>query len=48
MVYMTKFVLDLKLILIFLDSGMYDGNTRNYSNFRSNNKLWFDNIIEEY
>ena len=33
---------------IILDSGMYDGNTRNYSNFRSNNKLWLDNIIDEY
>lgn len=42
------FVEKMKSGEIFLDSGMYDGNTRNYSNFRSNNKLWFDNIIEEY
>jgi hypothetical protein len=33
---------------IILDSGMYDGNTRNYSIFRSSKKLWMDNIIEEF
>jgi len=33
---------------IILDSGMYDGNTRNYSNFRSSNKFWLDNAKEEY
>ena len=33
---------------IYLDSGMYDGNTRNYSQFRSSSKLWLENAKEEY
>lgn len=42
------FVEKIKKGEIMLDSGMYNGNTRNYSNFRSLNKLWLDNIIDEY
>lgn len=33
---------------IILDSGMYEGNTRNYSQFRANKSLWYDLITEEY
>ena len=33
---------------IILDSGMYEGNSRNYSQFRANRCLWNDLIIEEY
>ena len=33
---------------IILDSGMYEGNTRNYSQFRANKYLWNKLIIEEY
>jgi len=37
----------LKRKLIIFDSGMYDGNTRNYSQFRGSS-FWDDLIIEEY
>ena len=33
---------------IFFDSGMYNGNTRNYSQFRANEDFWNKLIIEEY
>jgi hypothetical protein len=34
---------------IYFDSGMYEGNTRNYSQFRSNkNNFWSSLIIEEH
>ena len=33
---------------IILDSGMYEGNPRNYSPFRANKSLWNDLITEEY
>lgn len=34
---------------IIFDSGMYEGNTRNYSTFRSNaNDFWNERITEEY
>ena len=33
---------------IILDSGMYDGNNRHYSHFRSPNGVWEDLITEEY
>ena len=33
---------------IYFDSGMYQGNTRNYSQWRANNKIWDDLITEKY
>lgn len=33
---------------IIIDSGMYNGNGRNYSQFRADGKLWDSLIIEEY
>lgn len=33
---------------IIFDSGMYEGNSRNYSHFRSNCKIFEELIIEEY
>jgi len=33
---------------IILDSGMYQGNTRNYSQFRADKSFWYDLITEEY
>jgi hypothetical protein len=33
---------------IILDSGMYQGNSRNYSQFRAGKSLWYDLLIEEY
>ncbi len=33
---------------IFFDSGMYIGNTRNYSLFRANNNFWHELITEEF
>ena len=34
---------------IFFDSGMYDGNNRPYSQFRSDNRIWSQlNVIDEY
>lgn len=32
---------------IIFDSGMYNGNTRNYSHFRSNNKTFWSELITE-
>jgi hypothetical protein len=49
---MKKYVLVSHLIknkLIIFDSGMYSGNNRNYSQFRSiNNNFWKTLITEEY
>ena len=33
---------------IILDSGMYCGNRRNYSQFRADKSLWYDLLIEEF
>ncbi|MGZ9796846.1 LlaMI family restriction endonuclease [Mycoplasma sp. 4013] len=33
---------------IYFDSGMYEGNTRKYSQWRASNKYWNSLIIEEY
>ena len=33
---------------IFFDSGMYQGNSRNYSVWRANNTLWDSLIIHRY
>jgi hypothetical protein len=33
---------------IFFDSGMYQGNTRNYSQWRANNKFWESLIVDKY
>ena len=32
--------------IVFLDSGMYDGNNRPYSNWRADNRVW-DKLVEE-
>lgn len=43
------FLIGIKNGNIIFDSGMYLTNFRNYSNFRSNNKdFWYNLIIEEY
>jgi hypothetical protein len=43
------FLQELKNGSIIFDSGMYDGNSRNYSMFRSNNtSFWQQLITEEY
>lgn len=34
--------------LIFFDSGMYVGNSRNYSQWRANNDYWNSLIVEKY
>jgi hypothetical protein len=33
---------------IFIDSGMYEGNARNYSQFRASRGFWDALITEEY
>ena len=43
--YFYKGMIDKSIIL---DSGMYQGNTRKYSSFRSSGKVWDNLIIEEY
>jgi hypothetical protein len=43
------FVENIKNKNIIFDSGMYEGNSRNYSKFRSSsNKFWDNLIVEEY
>ena len=43
------FIKGIKDKTIIFDSGMYVGNTRNYSQFRSSNEtFWNELIIEEY
>ena len=34
--------------IIYLDSGMYETNLRNYSQFRANQSLWYDLVTEEF
>jgi hypothetical protein len=34
--------------VVFFDSGMYEGNTRNYSQWRANNALWESLIVRRY
>ena len=34
--------------IVFFDSGMYEGNSRNYSQWRANNNFWDSLIIEIY
>lgn len=41
------FIECIKIKKIKFDSGMYDGNNRNYSQFRGTS-FWNDLIIEEY
>jgi hypothetical protein len=41
----------LKLVrdgIVFFDSGMYEGNSRNYSQWRANNALWESLIVRRY
>ena len=33
---------------IILDSGMYQGNSRNYSQFRADKSLWYGLITDEH
>ena len=43
------FINGIKLKQIIFDSGLHIGNSRNYSQFRSNNTaFWNELIIEEY
>lgn len=42
------FINGIKNNKIIFDSGMYDGNSRNYSHFRADYNFWNDLIIEEY
>lgn len=42
------FVENIKTDIVIFDSGMYQGNNRNYSQFRSSNKFWNKLIVEEY
>jgi len=44
----SYFIKNMKNGLIIFDSGMYTGNTRNYSQFRSSSKVWDSMITEEY
>lgn len=34
--------------IVYFDSGMYDGNSRNYSQWRANNSHWDSLIVREY
>jgi hypothetical protein len=43
-----EFISYMKKRIIIFDSGMYEGNNRNYSQFRSNKHFWLNLIIEEY
>lgn len=42
------FINSIKNNKIIFDSGMYNGNSRNYSHFRAHYNFWNDLIIEEY
>jgi len=42
------FIECLKNKKIYFDSGMYEGNRRNYSHFRANSNVFENLIIEEY
>ncbi len=37
-----------KLGLVFFDSGMYQGNPRNYSQWRANNAFWENLVTSRY
>jgi len=41
-----RWITGVKAGLIFFDSGMYQGNSRNYSQWRANNKYWDSLIID--
>ena len=43
-----EFIKMFKENIIIFDSGMYEGNIRNYSHFRASSKIWGKLIIEEY
>lgn len=43
-----RFIKMLKTGIAIFDSGMYQGNSRNYSQFRATNRIWKKLIIEEY
>jgi len=42
------FIENIKNKSIIFDSGMYEGNSRNYSQFRSSSRFWDNLIIEEF
>jgi hypothetical protein len=42
------FIKNIKDGIIYFDSGMYDGNSRLYSQWRASSKFWNKLIIEEY
>lgn len=42
------FIENMKNKNIFFDSGMYNGNTRNYSHFRGKISFWYENANEIY
>jgi hypothetical protein len=42
------FIKMIKQRLVYFDSGMYETNKRNYSQFRASYKLWDKLIIQEY
>ena len=42
------FIEKMKSGAIYIDSGMYDGNSRNYSQFRASRSLWDALVTEEY
>lgn len=42
------FIEKIKECIIFFDSGMYEGNSRNYSQFRANKSFWLSITEEEY
>jgi len=44
----NNFIQFFKTNKIIFDSGMYEGNNRNYSHFRGSGKFWKELIIEEY
>ena len=43
-----KWISDVKKGLIFFDSGMFQGNPRQYSQWRANNNYWESLIISKY
>lgn len=44
----NDFINGIKNNKIYFDSGMYNGNSRNYSQFRAKNDFWLDLLEEEY
>jgi hypothetical protein len=43
-----NWIANVKKGTVFLDSGMYQGNSRNYSQWRADNKLWENLVIKKY